>query len=142
MGVLAVASGGLTWSAAVCACFRTVQDGQVKGSGKTDASLARWCCSSGRLTPFAHCPGRSTGRRSCSPCPGGGVINLSNFRRRVWQDALEAARLERRPIYEMRHSFATLALAAGAPLEWISKQMGTPRYSGDAPALRAVLARR
>jgi integrase len=74
--------------------------------------------------------------------PGGEVINLSNFRRRVWQDALEAARLERRPIYEMRHSFATLALAAGAPLEWISKQMGTPRYSGDAPALRAVLARR
>jgi integrase len=51
-------------------------------------------------------------------------VNLSNFRRRVWHDALDGAKVERRPVYEMRHSFACLALAAGAPLEWVSKQLG------------------
>jgi integrase len=29
-----------------------------------------------------------------------------------------------RPPVQLRHSFATLALADGVPLEWISKQMG------------------
>ena len=56
--------------------------------------------------------------------PNGGVINLSNFRRRVWNDAVKAAGLPHRRLYETRHTFATLGLSAGAPLEWISKQLG------------------
>jgi integrase len=58
------------------------------------------------------------------PSSGGGIINLSNFRNRVWRPALEGASLDYRPLYECRHTFATLALAAGVPLEWISRQLG------------------
>src|SRR5205823_11270221 len=38
--------------------------------------------------------------------------------------ALDGAELERRPLYQMRHTYATLALAAGARIEWVSRQMG------------------
>lgn len=56
--------------------------------------------------------------------PDGCLINLSNWRRRVWFPALDAAGLDRRPIYQMRHTFATLALAAGVPIEWVARQLG------------------
>jgi integrase len=42
----------------------------------------------------------------------------------VWYPALHSAELERRPLYQMRHTYATLALAAGARIEWVSRQMG------------------
>ena len=32
--------------------------------------------------------------------------------------------LEYRPLYQMRHTFATLALAASADIYWVSKQLG------------------
>jgi len=56
--------------------------------------------------------------------PEGGIINLSNYRHRVWRDALQAAGIEYRALDQTRHTFATLALAAGAPIEWVSKQLG------------------
>ena len=54
----------------------------------------------------------------------GGYINLGNWRKRVWYPALQRAGVAPRPPSQMRHSFATLGLAAGAPIEWISKHMG------------------
>jgi integrase len=35
-----------------------------------------------------------------------------------------ASGLEYRPLYQMRHTFATLALAASADIYWVSKQLG------------------
>jgi integrase len=58
------------------------------------------------------------------PATQGGYITLSNWRRRVWYPALERAALERRPLYQMRHTFATLALAAGMPIDFVSRQLG------------------
>jgi integrase len=58
------------------------------------------------------------------PLPEGGIVNLSNWRRRVWQPAVKVAGLDPRPLYEMRHTFATLSLSAGVPLEWIAAQLG------------------
>jgi integrase len=37
---------------------------------------------------------------------------------------LDAAGLDRRDLHSMRDTFATLALADGAPVEWVSKQLG------------------
>jgi integrase len=58
------------------------------------------------------------------PAPAGGHIKLDNWRRRVWKEAIEASGVEYRPLYQMRHTFATLALAAGADLYWVSRQLG------------------
>jgi integrase len=73
----------------------------------------------------------------------GGYIPLNSWRRH-WTKALKAVaaeladeqgitdRLEReqfatayhRPLYQLRHTYATLALAAGAALDWISRELG------------------
>ena len=58
------------------------------------------------------------------PAPKGGYINLDNWRRRVWKVALDSAGHDHRPLYQCRHTFATLALSAGADLYWVSKQLG------------------
>jgi hypothetical protein len=52
-------------------------------------------------------------RQRIFSAPDGGIVNLSNFRKRVWRPALAFAGLEYRSVYEMRHTFATLVLAAG-----------------------------
>lgn len=54
----------------------------------------------------------------------GGVLNLHNFRRRSWKRALTAAGVAYREPYQMRHTFATLTLADGAPIEFVSRQLG------------------
>ena len=58
------------------------------------------------------------------PAAMGGYVNLDNWRKRVWYPALDKAGLQRRPPYQLRHTFATLSLAAGASIEWISRYMG------------------
>ena len=42
----------------------------------------------------------------------------------VWKCALEKARLEKRRLYETRHTFATLMLDAGELPGWVQKMMG------------------
>jgi integrase len=56
--------------------------------------------------------------------PNGKPITRSNFGTHVWHPAVKAAGLTPRPPYQTRHTYATLALAAGASIEWVSKQMG------------------
>jgi integrase len=54
----------------------------------------------------------------------GGILNLHSWRGKTWKRALERAGVPYREPYGMRDSYATLNLADGAPLEWISEQMG------------------
>ncbi|HXH89697.1 MAG TPA: site-specific integrase [Gaiellaceae bacterium] len=103
---------------------QTVRDGCIVAAAKTDGSLRSVSLQSNAVEALDLLP-RSLDRSALLfPSKEGRVVNLSNWRRRVWFPALDAADLPRRRIYDMRHSFATLALAAGVPIEWIARQMG------------------
>ena len=58
------------------------------------------------------------------PGERGELIGLAHWRRGRWTKALATAEVSYREPYGMRDTFATLSLADGAPLEWISEQMG------------------
>lgn len=54
-----------------------------------------------------------------------GVGDLRNWRKRVWEKALEDSGLEYRRPYEMRHTYATWALRAGVSTFLVARRMGT-----------------
>lgn len=102
---------------------RTVQNGMVRPAAKTDGSLRSVQLQKVALDALHELP-RPLAGGLIFTAPEGGIVTLSNYRRRGWKKALEAAEVEYRALDETRHTFATLALAAGAPVEWVSKQLG------------------
>ena len=74
------------------------------------------------------------------PAPKGGYLSLDNWRTREWYDALDAAGIERRGPYHLRHTFATEALAAGISIFELSRLMGAS-VTRDRPHLRTSRAR-
>ena len=54
----------------------------------------------------------------------GGPLDNKNFINRVWNPLLKQLRLPQRRPYQMRHTAATLWLAAGEAPEWIARQLG------------------
>jgi len=56
--------------------------------------------------------------------PRGGFVRYSNFRRRVWLPALDAAGLDHHGTHIGRHTSATLLLAAGADVKDIQAHLG------------------
>jgi integrase len=54
----------------------------------------------------------------------GGPIDNPNFNDRVWNPLLRHLGLKRRRPYQMRHTCATLWLAAGENPQWIARQLG------------------
>jgi integrase len=56
--------------------------------------------------------------------PQGGYINLDHWRMREWYPALEAAGLEQRGPYALRHRFASEALRAGVSIFDLARVMG------------------
>jgi integrase len=67
------------------------------------------------------------------PAPEGGYLRRSNFRRRWWVLAMRAAGVEGLRFHDLRHSAATLALAAGANTRELMERMG---HTSPAVALR------
>jgi len=67
------------------------------------------------------------------PAAEGGAMRRSNFRRRVWLPALEAAGASGLRFHDLRHTGSTLAAAAGAPLKALMARAG---HSTAAAALR------
>jgi integrase len=59
------------------------------------------------------------------PAAEGGHIGLDTWRTREWYPALEAAGIEQRGPYCLRHTFATEALAAGVSIFQLARLMGT-----------------
>jgi integrase len=78
----------------------------------------------------------------------GSMMDPSNVRRRRHEPTLKAAGLERIRLHDLRHSAATLAVAAGESILFVQAQLGhadvrtTQRYAHpDAAAHRAAAAR-
>ena len=62
-------------------------------------------------------------------------LNFDNWRCRIWYPALEAAGVEQRGPYHLRHTFATEAFAAGVSIFQLARLMGAT--SRQSTALRA-----
>ena len=54
----------------------------------------------------------------------GGFIDLNNWRRRVFNKALEKARLRKIRIQDLRHTYATLRISKNDNIDDVSKQLG------------------
>jgi integrase len=131
---------------------RVVSDGRVK-QAKTLGSHRRVPLTQRAAGALEALPPRLD-RRILFPAPQGGYINLDNFRRRVWQPALDAGGFVRCPIsddhlakrvgreylcqepacggrasahriYDLRHTFASWALAAHISMFELARFMGT-----------------
>ena len=59
------------------------------------------------------------------PASKGGHIGLDAWRTREWYPALDAAGIAKRGPYQLRHTFATEALAAGVSIFELARLMGT-----------------
>jgi integrase len=69
------------------------------------------------------------------PASEGGLIELHGWRQRHWYPALEAAAIDKRGPYHLRHTFATEALAAGVSIFELARLMGNVG-GDDRPAIR------
>jgi len=54
----------------------------------------------------------------------GAPLDMTNLRECVWKPALRRAGLRYRTLYQTRHTFATLHLAAGEDLGWVARMLG------------------
>ncbi|WP_448384075.1 tyrosine-type recombinase/integrase, partial [Desulfosoma sp.] len=54
----------------------------------------------------------------------GNPMDPDNFRKRVWNRAMDKSGLRRRTPHDMRHTYATLRLSKGDPLAEVAKEMG------------------
>jgi integrase len=88
---------------------------------KTDHSRATLYLSDIALEVLDEIPPNLDPDALLFPALAGGVLQLSNWRRREWADALVAAKVSYRGPKQLRHTFATLALKADVPLEDVSR---------------------
>ena len=66
------------------------------------------------------------------PAPEGGYLDLHNWRPRHWRPAQRAAGITpTRRLYDLRHTFATVALRAGLGTYELSRYMGTSLINID-----------
>ena len=58
------------------------------------------------------------------PAPRGGVLRLRNWRREVFDPAARAAELDGITPHDLRHTAASLAIAAGANIKAVQRMLG------------------
>jgi integrase len=104
---------------------RTVSGGEIVELGKTARSRRQVPLSRRALEALDGVPPRLD-TPLIFPGAHGGVLNLGNWRRRVWAPAIEAAGIPRPArIYDLRSTFASDALAAGVSIHALARIMGT-----------------
>jgi integrase len=110
---------------------RRYADGQLTGYPKTERSRRRVPLTGRALAALDALPPRLDSPL-VFPAPEGGYLSLDNFRTRDWYPALDAAGIERRGPYHLRHTFATEALAGGVSIFELARLMGTSVQMIDA----------
>jgi integrase len=105
------------------ALVRRVYAGGRLNEPKTERSRRRVPLTT-RATAALEALPRRIDTRLVFPAPGGGPLDFHNFARRDWHPALDAAGLAPRRVYDLRHTFASNALAAGINLYDLSRYMG------------------
>ena len=65
------------------------------------------------------------------PSKEGTYLDPGNLMHRVWNPLLRAAGLRHRGMHQLRHSFATILLAEGAPITYVAQQLdhASPRIT-------------
>ena len=58
------------------------------------------------------------------PAPEGGFLRIENFRKRVWTPAVIAADVAPLRLHDLRHTCASLAIAAGADVKVLQRMLG------------------
>lgn len=114
--------------ARVLSVRRTVSSGEVVELGKTTRSRRQVPLSARALAVLDELPPRLD-TPLLFPAVRAGVLNLDNWRRRLWAPAIEAAGI-RKParIYDLRSTFASNALAAGISVFELARIMGTSTH--------------
>lgn len=104
---------------------RTISGGEIVELAKTARSRRQVPLSRRALEALDAIPPRLD-TPLMFPASRGGVLNIDNWRRRVWTPAVEASGV-RRParIYDLRSTFASDALAAGVSVFVLARLMGT-----------------
>jgi integrase len=102
---------------------RRFADGVLTAFPKTERSRRNVPLTARALEAYERLPAQLH-TRLVFPSPTGTYVNLDNFRTREWYDALDAAGIERRGPYHLRHTFATEALAAGVSIFELARVMG------------------
>jgi integrase len=103
---------------------RRYADGVLTGYPKTERSRRRVPLTTRAFEAIESLPPRLD-TPLLFPAPAGDYVSLDNWRTREWYDALDAAGIEKRGPYHLRHTFATEALAAGVSIFELARLMGT-----------------
>jgi integrase len=103
---------------------RRIADGRLTPYPKTERSRRRVPLTARAFEAIEGLPPRLD-TALLFPAPKGGPIGLDTWRTRDWYPALEAAGIEQRGPYALRHTFATEALAAGVSIFELARLMGT-----------------
>lgn len=113
--------------AGVVTVAQTFAEGEIIELGKTTRSRRQVPLSRRAIAALDRLPARlGTPPLLLFPAPGGGPLNLHNFRRRQWNPAVTASGVVKPArIYDLRSTFASNALAAGVTVFELARVMGT-----------------
>lgn len=104
---------------------RTLSDGEVVELAKTDRSRRQVGLNRRALAALDEIPPRID-TPLLFPAVRGGVLNLDNFRRRVWAPAIEASGVAKPArIYDLRATYASESIAANIGSDELARVMGT-----------------
>jgi integrase len=103
---------------------REYVDGAVKLYGKTTRSLRTVPLPLRAAEALSEHPTRLDSQL-LFPAPRGGHVDLQDWRWRNWNPALRAAELPHRVPYALRHTYASMSIAAGVNLFEVARFMGT-----------------